>query len=87
MFHNRLVFSSEELQLGSREKSKLFKAGFYCLKVEPDFLVFLNVSSRYFDMLYFLCGFFGDGVRRRVFGNSGWRHAGGIKGLLSGALG
>ena len=33
-------------------------------------------------MLYFLCGFFGDGVRRRVFGNSGWRHAGGIKGLV-----
>ena len=67
---SQLVFSSKQLQLGSRENSKLFKVGFYCLKVELDFLVLLSVSSRYFEVPYFLCSFFGGGVRRRVFGNS-----------------
>lgn len=54
MFHNWLVFSSKELQLRYREESKWFKVSFYHLKVKLDFLVWLNVSSRYFDMSYFL---------------------------------
>ena len=67
MCHHWLVFSSEELQLGWRENSKLFKAAFSCLKVELDFLVLLNVLSRYFEVPYSLCRFFGGVVSRRVW--------------------
>ena len=81
MFHHWLVFSSKKLHLGPKENSKLFKAGFSCLKVKLDYLALLDISSQYFEVPYSLCRFFGGGVRR-VFGNSfGQRHAGGFKGL------
>ena len=65
MFHHWLVYSSEELKLGWRENSNLSKWACSCLKVELDFLVLL--LSRYFEVPYSLCSFFGGGVRRRVW--------------------
>ena len=70
------------------ENSTLFKAVFFCLKVELDYLALLDVSSRYFEVPYSLCHFFGGESEGESLGiplDRGMLVASG--GLASGALG
>ena len=71
----------QRVTVRAERKFKIIQSRLFLFKVKLDYLALLDVSSRYFEVPYSLCRFFGGGVRR-VFGNSfGQRHAGGFKGL------